>query len=121
MPKVAQDVELQTRLNEYLQARGISVPHAATEFGVDRVSLWRFCATGKARRDKRAEYRDALDRAMSVKSETAVAVAHEVNRVKPEVSVGDRELRRIRQACESVLKLLDAYEGNLSGSAHQRR
>lgn len=121
MPRVAQDVELQARLNEYLRARGISVPRAATEFGVDRVSLWRFSTTGKARRDKRAEYRDALDRAIYLKSETDVSVSHEVKKVKPEVSVGDRELRRIRQACESVLRLLDAYEGSLSGSAHQRR
>lgn len=115
MPKVTQDVELQARLNEYLQVRGISVQRAATEFGVDRVSLWRFCTTGKARRDKRAEYRVALDRAMSLKSETSVSVEREVKKVKPKVSVGDRELRRIRQACESVLKLLDAYEGSLSG------
>ncbi len=118
MPKVAPDTALQNRLNAFLQERGISVAKAAKEFGFDRVSLWRFSNTGMARGDRRAEYKSALDRATCSESETNVAVAVKENGVRPQVSVGDRELRRIRQACECVLKLLDAYEGR---SVDQRR
>lgn len=121
MPKVAQDVELQEQLNAFLRERGITPAKAAKEFGVDRVSLWRFSTTGKAREDKKAEYRNALARAAHQKSETSVAVSVKENRLGSQVSVGDRELRRIRQACECVLKLLDAYEVHFSGSADQRR
>lgn len=120
MPKVARDAELHERLKNFLLERGLSVAQAAKEFGVDRVSLWRFSATGKALENKKAEYKKALDRATSIKTETNTTVSFRENLVRSKVSIEDRELRRIRQACESVLRLLDVYEGRFSSSTYQR-
>lgn len=120
MPKVTQDTELQERLKSFLLERGLSIPQAANELGVDRVSLWRFSTTGRALKSKRAEYKNALDRATSIKTETSAAVSFRENSVGSQVPIEDRELRRIRQACESVLRLLDVYEGRFNGSTYQR-
>jgi len=120
MPKVEQDVSLQQRLNAFLVEVGMSVPEAAAAFGVNRISLWRFSRTGKALATRRDSYLRALDRATNVKRHSAVFVSDKDGKTMPKL-VGDRELLRIRKACESVLRLLDAYESQLGGSIGPRR
>ncbi|MEH6461715.1 hypothetical protein V7714_17620 [Chitinimonas sp. JJ19] len=111
MPKVVPDVELQTRLNAFIKQRGISIAKAAKEFEVDRVSLWRFSSTGRALDAQRTEYREALNRATQNQTETPRIVA--LPGAEQQVAVEAHELERIRQICESVLKLVDAYEAAL--------
>lgn len=109
MPKVEQDLPLQRRLQEFVD-RHRSVRSAAHLLGVNHSSLSRFLESGMAVAGTRREYSAALDRE-AARSETPVAdsvadVAVSGHRL------AERELRQIRRTCESVLALLDAYEGH---------
>lgn len=113
MPKVVPDGDLQTRVKLYIEARGISVRTAAERLGVSNSSLSRFCKTGMALDAKRLQYQLALDREVGHESETDNGGPAWDNRSVRPFLMDDRELRRIRQVCESVIKLLDAYESSL--------
>jgi acylphosphatase len=116
MPKVAPDLSLQKQVQLYIQEQEISVRKVAELWGVSNSSLSRFCKTGKALEVQRRQYRRALERDAGQKRGTnGAAVTEDNGEVQPLV-IGDSELRRIRQACESVLKLLDAYERNFDGA-----
>jgi|GEM_PF-6024773 len=114
VPKVAQDDELRTQLQQFIQASQMSIPQAARELGVDRVSLWRFLTTGKARKDRRQVYHASLARLRLEKTETKIPVSVSLpERVTTPLPVHARELRHIRRVCDSLLRMLDAYEGAL--------
>ena len=114
MPKVAQDDELRTQLQQFIQANEMSIPQAARELGVDRVSLWRFLSTGKARKDRRQVYHASLARLRLEKTETTSAGSVSLSkRATMPPPVHARELLHIRRVCDSLLRLLDAYEGVL--------
>jgi hypothetical protein len=109
MPKVEQDRPLQSRLQEFVAKHG-SVRSAAQVLGVNHASLGRFLESGMAIAGTRREYSAALERE-AAKSGTTVAVPVADVAVGGRLQLAERELRQIRRTCESVLALLDAYEG----------
>lgn len=116
MPKVVPDADLQTRVKLFIEEHQISVRAASARWGVSNSSLSRFCKTGMALDAKKSLYRRALEREVKRKSGTSGASTTWDNQHVQPLLVEDRELRRIRQACESVIKLLDAYESSLGGA-----
>jgi hypothetical protein len=113
MPKVQPDPGLQQELKSFMSLHG-SVAAAAIALDVDRTTLWRFLGTGRARLDIKEQYRNALDRLKTnTATDVAVLVAEtETEKERPTKELKDRELHLIRQACESVLALIDAYQEN---------
>lgn len=111
MPKVAPDVDLQKRVLLFIKEQEISVRKVAQRWSVSNSSLSRFCKTGMALDAMRFQYRRALDREVRRKNETNGTSLNGDNRHVQPLLVRDHEMRRIRLACESVIKLLDAYEG----------
>ena len=121
MPKCEVDSVLYDRVHRFMIENSLTISGGATTLGVDRTTFWRFCYTGRARRDTRALYREALDK-RNGKSATRVAdYAVDANapaaQARPTVQgvLADRELRQIRKACHGVLALLDVYEAQSMG------
>lgn len=105
-------------MRRFISEHRLSVSGAAAMFGVERSSLWRFCQSGMARGDTKARYREALA-TRATKSATGVADFAQLPASQPLLGtqelLGERELRRIRAACEGVLALLNAYEAQSGG------
>ncbi|MGN6828579.1 hypothetical protein [Paucibacter sp. M5-1] len=118
MPKCDFDPVLQDQLKRYVSERMLSVRAAAAELDVEHSVLSRFIKLGKARADTKARFRAAL-RERATETATAVAVSADSATGVRQLIRGDvlaeRELRQIRSACESVLRLVDAYEAQLAG------
>ncbi len=121
MPKCAVDSVLLEQMHCFIRENRLTVSGAAARLGVDRTTLWRFCSSGKARDDTKALYQEALLKrnviAGGYVSDDAVD-ADALAVQAPSGSQGllaDRELKRIRRACEGVLALLDVYEAQQMG------
>lgn len=118
MPKCEVDRVLQDRVNRFVRESGLTVCGAASELGVDRTTFWRFCDSGRARSDTRAQYREALEKR---NNNPATSVAYDADalarRARAALQRGlvDHELKLIRTACEGVLMLLDVYEAQSLG------
>ena len=96
----------------------LTISGGAATLGVDRTTFWRFCDTGRARRDTKTRYREALAK-RNKKSATHVAndaIDAPALQALPMLQgvLAERELKQIRKACQGVLALLDVYEAQSS-------
>lgn len=121
MPKCKPDLALQERAHRFMQDNGLTVSGAAAKLGVDRTTFWRFCESGRARGDTRALYSAALEKRNTINQKNlahdAVKADSPMARTRRSLQGGlaGHELKLIRNACEGVLVLLDAYEAQALG------
>jgi len=122
MPKCDPDPVLLDQVNRFMKENRVTVNGAAAKLGVGRTTFWRFCESGKARRDTKVLYRNALEK-HNIISATNVAddAINGYGLTNPRRAAlagglaGD-ELKLIRRACEGVLVLLNVYEAQSLGS-----
>ena len=116
MPKCETDPALHEQVHLFIRENGLTISGAATQLGVDRTTLWRFCGSGRARGDTRALYRGAIENRSKnpAAAVASVAVKGDVPAVHGRTALRGRleshELNLIRKVCEGVFALLDDYE-----------
>ena len=121
MPKCESDPALQERVLCFIRENRLTKSGAAAKLGVDRTTLWRFCDSGRARGDTKALYCEALEKRnksnLGDVALDAVKVGGLVAHTRTSLAGGlaGHELKLIRNACEGVLVLLDAYEAQSLG------
>lgn len=121
MPKCEVDSVLYDQVHRFMIENSLTISGGATTLGVDRTTFWRFCDTGRARRDTRTLYREALEKRNRKSATSVVDDAIDANapaaQARPSLQgvLAGRELRQIRKACQGVLALLDVYEAQSMG------
>jgi hypothetical protein len=116
MPKCEVDSALQDQVRDFVSESKLTVSGAAKILGVDRTTFWRFYNTGKARDDTKVQFRDALANRNKKAARPAADDSHRADAMGGQMGpqlpgdLTDREIRRLRRACEGVLTLLNAYE-----------
>lgn len=113
MPKVQRDDALLRNIEAIAQDCG-GYSQAAKRLGVDRVVLWRFCATGCAIERNRVRLAEAAKRYANESSSTNIdeKLLHFANRS----NVTTDDLQVIRHFCQKMISLVDAYEKMNEGS-----
>lgn len=121
MPKCETDPALQEQVYRFMRENGLTISGAATQLGVDRTTLWRFCYSGRARGDTRALYRGAIENRNTNPATPVASVAVKADSLAVHGRTGlqgrlaSHELKLIRKVCEGVLALLDVYEAQSLG------
>ena len=121
MPKCEVDSVLQDQVRQFMIENRLSFSGGAKILGVGRATFWRFCDTGRARRDTRTLYREALakrnEKTATRGSDEATDEVAPAAKAHPTLQrvPADRELKQIRKACQGVLALLDVYEAHSMG------
>lgn len=121
MPKCEVDSVLLEKMHRFMRENRLTVSGTAAMLGVDRTTLWRFCDSGRARDDTKALYQEALSKRNTIAGGCVSDDAVDAGALAVQARSGlqgllaDRELRRIRRACEGVLALLDVYEAQQMG------
>ena len=115
MPKCATDPILLEQMVDFIRENQLTIRAAATQLGVDRTTLWRFCTSGKARGDTKALYRESLKKRNTITATNNTHQHHEEliegrKHLALQETLTERQLNQIRKACEGVLALLVAYE-----------
>ena len=107
MPKVQKDDVLLRSIQAIVNECG-SCSRAARRLGVDKMTVWRFCTSGRAIERNRVRLADAVKRYENESSSVSIdeKLLHFANRDK--VSADD--LRVIRNFCQKMIALVDAYE-----------
>lgn len=121
MPKCEADHVLQDQVRRFMKENGLSASGAAGKLGVDRTTFWRFCDSGRAHKNTRILYREALENRNKNATNFDVNDAIETDTLAGQVLLAargvlaDHELKLIRKACEGLLALLDVYEAQPLG------
>jgi len=114
MPKVEKDHVLLRSIQTIVEDCNGYGP-AAKRLGVDKMTVWRFCTSGRAIERNRARLAAAAKRYESESHGTDI-IKRLLHFANPDKVTAD-DLRAIRNFCQKMIALVDAYEKMNEGIA----